>query len=202
MAYCSLQIYLYKLSLDDRLFESVNFDEGWTKSTSGPNESYACSWRSDLLRTVFNAAQKLLDQLCHLDNSVLASLPYLAWIQLGHAILMHSRVVTASHETGDWMLFFESSSGFRDGVEKLGRKMEQVTSEQGEGEISTRPRLPPIFGRIPAKLGEVRDIVEATVESQGTSVPSEEFWTYAAAMYVPLERDMSFENGAEDAEWV
>ncbi|KAH8171966.1 hypothetical protein LIA77_08734 [Sarocladium implicatum] len=186
MASCSLRIYLYKISLDDRLFDSANFDED-REMLAFQTPNHTRPSRGELLGTVSRAAQRLVEEFCRLDTIVCASLPYLAWIQLGHAILMLSRVVTASHEFGDFILFFESLSGFRDGIEQLARKMEDVTT--GKGQEPAGPQLPLIFGKIPAKLGEIREIVEATVESQIAAASFAGSWGYSGDMFGPLEMD-------------
>jgi hypothetical protein len=130
-----LQIFLYKVGMDDRLLQSLD-----TASSS------AYSLRvSHLLASCFNAVKAETASVLSLANPVILSMPYPYWIQLGHAILIFSRLLVTHHNFWDPGLL-TSIQDFADTVEGLSQKIEAAMNE---GIDSSPPRfLPTVFTKL------------------------------------------------------
>ncbi|KAH7244948.1 hypothetical protein B0J15DRAFT_500967 [Fusarium solani] len=130
-----LQIFLYKVGMDDRLLQSLD-----TASSS------AYSLRvSHLLVSCFNAVKAETASVLSLANPVILSMPYPYWIQLGHAILIFSRLLVTHHNFWDPGLL-TSIQDFADTVEGLSQKIEAAMNE---GIDSSPPRfLPTVFTKL------------------------------------------------------
>lgn len=140
---------------------SAFWQDDWMNPTLSPSNTSVCypdiGQRDRCLVTLMNAAGMLINQICDLDDPVLPVLPYAAWVQLGHAIVILSRIVIYSREIGDSTLFFESISTFKNGLERFGRKMEATYAGQ-------RRRLPAVFGALPGRLAEISMLVDSDLE--------------------------------------
>ncbi|KAH7304526.1 hypothetical protein B0I35DRAFT_444970 [Stachybotrys elegans] len=96
MSYCSLEVYLYKVSLDG-----------------------ICP---DYIPSLFTAAITIVNEFSNVRDSVIPFLPYPFWIQLGHAILILSRVLAMGHDPMFSLHRFE----FQGALEQLMHKLERV----------------------------------------------------------------------------
>ncbi|RSL51521.1 hypothetical protein CEP54_011392 [Fusarium duplospermum] len=130
-----LQIFLYKVGMDDRLLHSVDTDGSSTYSLR----------LSHLLASCLNAVKAEASSVLSLANSVILSMPYLNWIQIGHAILIFSRLLVTHHSSWDPGLL-TSIQDFADTLEGLSQKIEGAMNE---GINSSPPRsLPTMFTKL------------------------------------------------------
>ncbi|EEU34191.1 uncharacterized protein NECHADRAFT_101769 [Fusarium vanettenii 77-13-4] len=144
-----LQIFLYKVGMDDRLLQSME-----TPSSS------AFSLRlSDVLASCLSAVKAETSSVLSLANSVILSMPYPYWIQLGHAILIFSRLLTTHHNFWDPGLL-TSIQDFTDTLEALSQKLEGAMSEAIN---SYPPRfLPTVFTKLRERFINICKRVEET----------------------------------------
>ncbi|UPL02172.1 hypothetical protein LCI18_013106 [Fusarium solani-melongenae] len=142
-----LQIFLYKVGMDDNLLQSLDI--------AG---SSAYSLRiSHLLASCLNAVKAETSSVLSLANSVILSMPYPYWIQLGHAILIFSRLLVTHHNFWDLGLL-TSIQDFADTVEALSQK---IDSAMNEGINSSPPRfLPTVFTKLRERFIDIRKRVE------------------------------------------
>lgn len=142
-----LQIFLYKVGMDDRLLRSLD-----------TTASSACSLRvSHLLTSCFNAVKAETASVLSLANSVVLSMPYPFWIQLGHAILIYSRLLVTRHDFWDPGLL-TSTQDFADTLEAVSEKVEAAMNE---GINSSPPRfLPTLFTKLRERFSNICKRVE------------------------------------------
>lgn len=147
MSHYLLQVYLYKIGLHDQIFPKVS-------STLDPFYS-GVEERNQLLNSVSIAARSVIEEVISLPDIVLVSLPYLHWIQLGHAILILSRLIAAADPLSD----VGSLPAFKEDLERLRRRMEDARSMAS---TFTPPRsLPGVIDTISSKFTEIYELVEA-----------------------------------------
>lgn len=162
ISYHSLQVYLYQISLDDRVFPPPNVsfplveDSHQYLTTCTPPRGHD-QWNTFIL-ALFSAATKAVDHFSGLADPLILSLPYPVWTQMGHAILVLSRVVAISHHVGDPTFFFDSVLCFQTALERLRIRVESVISHGKESK--GQKCLPEIFEAIPKRLTDICSAVE------------------------------------------
>lgn len=160
MTYHALQVYLYKIGLDDRLFPT-----SWMANVgSSPSSPYILQ-RTRFLVSCLNAVKSVAEQFLALADSVVLSLPYHNWAQLGHAILIFSRLLTVNRDAWDPSLV-SGVPGFLNTLESIKGKLEAAISS---GARATPPRgLPRILETVGPRLTEVGRMVTESSNAVGS----------------------------------
>ncbi|RSM18493.1 hypothetical protein CDV31_002629 [Fusarium ambrosium] len=142
-----LQIFLYKVGMDDRLLQSADTDGSSTYSLRV----------SHILASCFNAVKAEAASVMSLPNSVILSMPYPYWIQIGHAILIYSRLLVTHHSFWDPGLL-TSIQDFADTLEGLSQKIEGAMNEG----INSSPQrfLPTMFAKLRERFVNICKRVE------------------------------------------
>lgn len=153
-----VQIFLYKVGMDERLSQSME-----TESSS----KYSLRL-SDLLASCLNAVKAEIESVRSLENSVILSMPYPHWIQLGHAILIFSRLLVTHHNFWDPGLL-TSIQDFADTLDRLWKKFEGAMNE---GANSSPPRfLPTLFTKLRERFMNICKRVEETSRANTQTNP-------------------------------
>ncbi|KAF2865948.1 hypothetical protein BDV95DRAFT_585460 [Massariosphaeria phaeospora] len=151
ISYQTLNLYLYKTALDDRLFPAS------TASTT-------ILLRTHLLTSCLSSITTLISHFFSLPHQTLFSLPYVIWGQLGHAMLILSRLSDVQH--GTWNRSYVA--GVMDPKEtsrRLARRLEEVMT-LGLAEKPARC-LPGIFGQLVVRLRELGGVGAETGPGAG-----------------------------------
>lgn len=138
LAHNVLQVYLYKIALNDRLFP--------------PNSSCA-NLRTNLFFSCLSAIETLLSLICDLPAHTIFSLPYPFWAMKCHALLVLSRLSTVKHSS--WNTELVSAARLRDTYIRLAAKLEDVM-EIGRRETPVR-YLPEILNLMAEKFRSLAD---------------------------------------------
>lgn len=137
MSYRMLQLYLYKIALDDRLF---------------PPQSPYATLRTNLLFSCLAAIESLVSLFFELPAQTILSLPYPNWGQVGHAMLILSRLAEVKHGTWDTGVV-SSVLDHRETFRRLARRLEEVMAV---GAKETPPRsFPEVFALMIDKLRDL-----------------------------------------------
>lgn len=136
MSYQTLQLYLYKIALDERLFRS---------SICSPFANF----RINCLASCLAAIGALLSIFLSLPARTLFSLPHPNWGQMAHALLVLSRLSEVRH--GTWNASYVSGVlDFPETCKTLAGKLDEAMTT-GMEEIPPR-MLPSIFKKLVGRL--------------------------------------------------
>ncbi|KAF6521915.1 hypothetical protein HZS61_013443 [Fusarium oxysporum f. sp. conglutinans] len=93
MSFHMLQVYLYKIGIDERLHEPT--DPTLLPAADPSPHALRCSY---LLVSCLNAVKAVIENFLLLTSPTILSMPYTYWIQMGHCINMFSRLLV-THST-------------------------------------------------------------------------------------------------------
>jgi hypothetical protein len=147
-------VHLYKIALEDRLFPPLpggfyDFSVPFSAEAPDPN-------RRTLLSSCWSAIRALTNRFVVLSPGVMFSLPYPIWLQLGHSLLIFSRLLTVKDEI--WNNSRTSvMEDFKDTVLRLSGRLQLIISE-GSQLVPPR-RLPDIFQSLVEKLNDIAKTV-------------------------------------------
>lgn len=134
-----LQICLYKVGIHDRLLQSLD---------TAASSTYSLRL-SHLLASCFAAVKAETSSILSLANSVILSILFPYWIQIGHTTLIFSRLL-ATHGSFRDPGLVTSIQDFTDTLEGISRKIEGAM-EQGINSFT--PRF------LPTVLSKMREIL-------------------------------------------
>ncbi|KLJ05686.1 hypothetical protein EMPG_10865 [Blastomyces silverae] len=165
--------YLYKIALDDRLFSSLSATTSrcpWTGNTDVlPSNTTSTITptvsRTDLLVSCLFAIKSLADHFLALTDMVIFSLPYPTWLQLGHCILILTRVMEIRHNTWD-LGYVSHLLDFREVLNRLARRLDKVISRGREARPARH--LPVIFAGVVERLGEIGKMIGEGLHAVGS----------------------------------
>ncbi|KAF4974577.1 hypothetical protein FZEAL_8549 [Fusarium zealandicum] len=146
MSYYLLQIYLYKIGMDD----------GFNQPES-TNTSLFVAKLSHLLVSCLGAVKALIDVFLSLANSIILSIPYPNWIQMGHSIFVFSRLLI-THRS-----FWEPGilTDVPDFIASLERISNKIDAAMNQGMHLSPPRsLPAVFSKMRERLIDISRKVE------------------------------------------
>ncbi|EWG41655.1 hypothetical protein FVEG_03728 [Fusarium verticillioides 7600] len=174
MSFHMLQVYLYKIGIDERLHEPPNPN---LLSSSDPSpHTLRCSY---LLVSCLNAVKAVIENFLLLKSPTILSMPYSYWIQMGHCINMFSRLLVTHSTLWDPNLV----TGIHDFTSTLERVAVKIEGAMREGAGMTPPRyLPSMFNQMRGKLidicGKVGESSKAMAQGYvGTPTAPESFDT-------------------------
>jgi hypothetical protein len=165
----SVKLYLCKIALDDRLFQP----------SSSPHETETMRYsmfRTNLLASCLLAIDSLLSLFFALPTDVVLSLPYQHWGQIGHALLLLTRLSEVRHDTWD-ASYVSSVLDLRETYTRFANKIEEVIATGGS---KMPPRnLPAIFELMAARLRELGETasMDNSVLDYVQLVPDDKFVT-------------------------
>ncbi|PGH18691.1 hypothetical protein AJ80_04344 [Polytolypa hystricis UAMH7299] len=147
ISYHTVQIYLYKIALDDSLFPS-----SWTSNNTYPIVATDTLRHTDLLVRCLTAIKSLTDHFFSITDHLIPSLPYPTWGQLGHSIMILRRLIAFKHEAWDTS-YISGTLNFRDLLNTLARRLEGVMRLG----LQSNPirQMPEIFGKLVERLDEI-----------------------------------------------
>ncbi|KAF5005057.1 hypothetical protein FDECE_8473 [Fusarium decemcellulare] len=149
MSYYLLQVFLYKVGMDDRLTQALE--------PTAINPSPYAMRCSNILVSCLNAVKSLLESFLNLSNSVILSIPYPNWIPMGHAILIFSRLLVTNHSYWDPSILTD----LPDFTATLDRVCLKIDATISEGAQLLPPRhLPPMFKKLRERLVNIYKRVE------------------------------------------
>ncbi|OJD12108.1 hypothetical protein AJ78_07244 [Emergomyces pasteurianus Ep9510] len=161
--------YLYKIALDDRLFSPSSATTSgflWTSSTGVlPSNTTSTVRRTDLLVSCLFAIKSLADHFLALTDAVIFSLPYPTWLQLGHCILILTRVMEVRHNTWD-LSYVSHLLDFREVLNRLARRLDKVIRRGREARPARH--LPVIFEGVVERLGEIGKVIGEGLHAVGS----------------------------------
>ncbi|KAF2188998.1 hypothetical protein K469DRAFT_564970 [Zopfia rhizophila CBS 207.26] len=158
ISYNTLRLYLYKIALDDQLFLTSSIS---TESTF-PSTTYTI-FRNNLLASCLATIKSMVSLFFALPTRIIFSLPYPTWGQIGHAMLILSRLSEVKHDTWD-PAYVSSELDIRETLKALARRLEEVMTI-GIGEIPAR-RLSEIFTHMVSRLRELSETVGRSSEDE------------------------------------
>ncbi|KAL2375060.1 hypothetical protein RJZ57_000464 [Blastomyces gilchristii] len=173
ISYHSMQAYLYKIALDDRLFSSLSATTSgcpWASNTdvlpSNTTSTIALTVRrTDLLVSCLFAIKSLADHFLTLTDMVIFSLPYPTWLQLGHCILILTRVMEIRHNTWD-LGYVSHLLDFREVLNRLALRLDKVISRGREARPAQH--LPLIFEGLVERMGEIGKMIGEGLHAVGS----------------------------------
>ena len=138
-------LYLRKISLDDRLFQSP-------PSPIDGNTTRHSMFRTELLLSCLATINSLMTLVFALPVDLMLSMPYLCWAQIAHAIVILTRLSDVRHETWD-ATYVSSVLDLRATYIKFADKVDEVMVAGGR---QRPPRnLPAIFRSMVIRLREL-----------------------------------------------
>ncbi|KAF2689106.1 hypothetical protein K458DRAFT_292127 [Lentithecium fluviatile CBS 122367] len=147
LSHQSVRLYLRKISLDDRLFHSLS-------CANDGNATRYSMFRTNLLSSCLATIDSLMSLVFALPTDLVLSLPYLHWGQIGHALLILTRLSEVRHEA--WNATYVSSVlDPRAIYVRLADKIDEVMAAGGSK--MPRQRLPAILGSMAARLRELSE---------------------------------------------
>ncbi|KAF5975030.1 phosphatidylcholine-sterol acyltransferase [Fusarium bulbicola] len=123
MSFHLLQVYLYKIGIDERLHEPK--DPTLLQASDPSPHALRCSY---LLVSCLNAVKAVIDNFLLLTSPTILSMPYTYWIQMGHCINMFSRLLVTHSTLWDPNLV-TGIHDFTSTLERLAVKIEGAMSE-------------------------------------------------------------------------
>ncbi|SPO04556.1 uncharacterized protein DNG_07241 [Cephalotrichum gorgonifer] len=160
MSYHMLQIYLYKVALDSNIFPSTR------TGTTPPPSSDRIVKRNQFLVSCLAAIEASTEIFLAMPPTLILSLPYYHWAQLGQAIVVLSRILTVRRECVDFGLIM-SVSTFLDTTAKIKDKLDAVAASAAT--ITPARRLPRVFDNLGIVLVEAsRSITESLEDASGS----------------------------------
>ncbi|KAF2687514.1 hypothetical protein K458DRAFT_415743 [Lentithecium fluviatile CBS 122367] len=138
ISYQSLNLYLHKIALDDRLFPTTY-----------------TMLRTNLLASSLSAIESLVSLFFSISPQTILTMPYPTWAQIGHAMLVLHRLSEVQHGTWD-RAYVSSVLDPRETFRRVARRLEEVMTL---GMAESPPRhLPEIFTMLVARLKELGEI--------------------------------------------
>ncbi|KAF4948920.1 hypothetical protein FGADI_9204 [Fusarium gaditjirri] len=125
MSFHMLQVYLYKIGIDERLHEPT--DPTLLSSSDPSPHTLRCSY---LLVSCLNAVKAVIENFLLLTSPTILSMPYTYWIQMGHCINMFSRLLVTHSTLWDPNLV-TGIHDFTSTLERLAVKIEGAMSLYG-----------------------------------------------------------------------
>ncbi|PGG98563.1 hypothetical protein GX51_06760 [Blastomyces parvus] len=173
ISYHTVQAYLYKIALNDQIFSSLSATTPgcpWTSNTDVPPSNTTPTItpivrRADLLVSCLFAIKSLADHFLALTDMVIFSLPYPTWLQLGHCILILTRVMEIRHSTWD-LGYVSQLLDFREVLNRLARRLDKVISRGREAKPARH--LPVIFEAVVERLGEIGKLIAEGLHAVGS----------------------------------
>ncbi|KAI1062296.1 hypothetical protein LB506_006265 [Fusarium annulatum] len=123
MSFHMLQVYLYKIGIDERLHEPTN--PNLLPAADPSPHALRCSY---LLVSCLNAVKAVIENFLLLTSPTILSMPYTYWIQMGHCINMFSRLLVTHSTLWDPNLV-TGIHDFTSTLERLAVKIEGAMSE-------------------------------------------------------------------------
>ncbi|KAK7587685.1 hypothetical protein V3481_010382 [Fusarium oxysporum f. sp. vasinfectum] len=147
MSFHMLQVYLYKIGIDERLHEPT--DPTLLPAADPSPHALRCSY---LLVSCLNAVKAVIENFLLLTSPTILSMPYTYWIQMGHCINMFSRLLVTHSTLWDPNLV----TGIHDFTSTLERLAVKIEGAMSEGAGMTPPRyLPSMFNQMRGKLIDI-----------------------------------------------
>ncbi|KLP01118.1 related to cercosporin resistance protein [Fusarium fujikuroi] len=147
MSFHMLQVYLYKIGIDERLHEPTN--PNLLPAADPSPHALRCSY---LLVSCLNAVKAVIENFLLLTSPTILSMPYTYWIQMGHCINMFSRLLVTHSTLWDPNLV----TGIHDFTSTLERLAVKIEGAMSEGAGMTPPRyLPSMFNQMRGKLIDI-----------------------------------------------
>jgi hypothetical protein len=147
MSFHMLQVYLYKIGIDERLHEPT--DPTLLPTADPSPHALRCSY---LLVSCLNAVKAVIENFLLLTSPTILSMPYTYWIQMGHCINMFSRLLVTHSTLWDPNLV----TGIHDFTSTLERLAVKIEGAMSEGAGMTPPRyLPSMFNQMRGKLIDI-----------------------------------------------
>src|SRR6478609_333440 len=131
MSFHMLQVYLYKIGIDERLHEPT--DPTLLPTADPSPHALRCSY---LLVSCLNAVKAVIENFLLLTSPTILSMPYTYWIHMGHAINMFSRLLVTQSSLWDPNLV----TGIHDFTSPLERLAVKIEGAMSEGAGMTPPR--------------------------------------------------------------
>ncbi|KAF4414821.1 hypothetical protein F53441_14693 [Fusarium austroafricanum] len=164
MSFHMLQVYLYKIGIDERLHEPETTDPKLLNASDPSPHALRCSY---LLVSCLNAIKAVIENFLSLTPLTILSMPYTYWIQMGHCINMFSRLLVTHSTLWDPNLV----TGVNDFCSTLERLAVKIDGAMNEGANMSPPRyLPSIFNQMRQKLLDI--CIKVTESSKAMSSQS------------------------------
>lgn len=169
VSYHTVQVHIYKIALEDRLFGIstsgfVNTNNSYSPGTPVLN-------RHALLSSCWSATKAMTKCFLTVSPRLMFSLPYPIWLQLGHSLLIFSRLLTVKDEAWNDSRI-SAMEDFKEMILKLSRRLEEVMNH---GLHLVPPRgLPDIFHLLVERLKEIARIVGGNPSDDAAEMADEE----------------------------
>lgn len=150
ICYHTVQVHLYKIALEDRLFPAS--PSGFVNTSASFTTGVPSLHRHTLLSSCWSATKAITKRFLTLSPRLMFSLPYPIWLQLGHSLLIFSRLLTVRDEAWNSSRIVVMED-FKDAILKLSRRLEDVMN-QGSQLVPPR-RLPDIFQLLVERLNDI-----------------------------------------------
>jgi hypothetical protein len=150
ICYHTVQVHLYKIALEDRLFTPL--PSGFINTSASFTSGIPILNRHALLSSCWSATKAVAKRFLTLSPRLMFSLPYPMWLQLGHSLLIFSRLMTVRDEAWNNSRI-SIMEDFKDTILKLSRRLEDVIN-QGSQVVPPR-RMPGIFQLLVERLNDI-----------------------------------------------
>ncbi|KAK5050754.1 hypothetical protein LTR84_003313 [Exophiala bonariae] len=152
VCYHMVQVHIYKIALEDRLFPTSRGEYSTTHIPNPYPSDTPILDRNDLLSSCWTATKAMTRTILTLPPLLMFSMPYPMWLQLAHSLLVFSRLLTVRDSTWDHSRP-TIMADFRDTILGLSQRLEEVMNH-GVQLVPSR-RLPDIFHTLVERLKEI-----------------------------------------------
>lgn len=148
MSYHTVQVYLYKIALDNRLIPTTS------TSAAGPfPPAVSHLRRAELLLCCLSAINSVTEYFLSLSDASILALPYPGWMQLRHSVFVLWHLVAAVNHSWD-PAYPSNLLNYSELLERLADRLDGVSSSCAGAASSSVRRLPKLSEKFVQKLRE------------------------------------------------